>query len=50
MDLLGTALQDGGNKDTMIVLIADTAGGFIIAMWAGIQTSIHKQNQKNTFN
>ncbi|MBO0998658.1 hypothetical protein IOC57_13005 [Bacillus sp. SD075] len=30
-------LQGGGNKDTMIDLIADTIGGLIIAVWAGVR-------------
>lgn len=31
-------LQGGGNDDTMIDLISDTAGGLIIAAWSGIKT------------
>ncbi|MEH7438437.1 hypothetical protein V7182_13260 [Neobacillus drentensis] len=31
-------LQGGGNKDTMIDLIADTIGGLVIAVVAGIRT------------
>jgi hypothetical protein len=34
-------LQGGGNKDTMTDLIADTIGGLIIAVWAGMRTK-HK--------
>lgn len=34
----GMTLQGGGNKDTMIDLIADSVGGLIIAIWAGIRT------------
>lgn len=34
----GMTLQGGGNKDTMTDLVADTAGGLIIAVWAGIRT------------
>ncbi|WP_223595499.1 hypothetical protein [Neobacillus bataviensis] len=33
-------LQGGGNKDTMTDLIADTAGGLAIAIWAGVRTRI----------
>lgn len=33
-------LQGGGNDDTMIDLISDTAGGLIIAAWAGIRTKV----------
>ncbi|WHY65271.1 hypothetical protein [Neobacillus sp. SuZ13] len=33
-------LQGGGNKDTMTDLIADTIGGLLIAVWAGIRTKI----------
>ncbi|WHY54818.1 hypothetical protein [Peribacillus simplex] len=36
--LFGMTLQGGGNKDTMIDLIADTIGGLIIAVWAGVRT------------
>ncbi|MBT2755423.1 hypothetical protein J7E71_05550 [Mesobacillus foraminis] len=35
-------LQGGGNKDTMVDLIADAVGGFLIAFWAGIRTKIKK--------
>ncbi|MDO7488363.1 hypothetical protein ACIQYG_17300 [Peribacillus sp. NPDC096622] len=38
--LFGMTLQGGGNKDTMIDLIADTIGGLIIAVWAGVRTKI----------
>ena len=31
-------LQGGGNKDTMTDLIADTIGGLVIAVVAGIRT------------
>jgi hypothetical protein len=34
----GMTLQGGGNTDTMIDLIADTAGGLVIAMAAAIRT------------
>ncbi|CAH0344662.1 hypothetical protein [Bacillus sp. CECT 9360] len=37
--LFGMTLQGGGNKDTMVDLIADTAGGLLIALWAGIRTN-----------
>ncbi|MDN3018746.1 hypothetical protein PH210_21395 [Paenibacillus sp. BSR1-1] len=36
----GMTLQGGGNTDTMTDLIADTAGGLAIAIWAGIRTKI----------
>jgi hypothetical protein len=41
-------LQGGGNKDTMTDLIADTMGGLVIAVSAGIRTrqKIKKQNKK----
>jgi hypothetical protein len=38
--LFNMTLQGGGNKDTMTDLIADTIGGLVIAMWAGIRTRI----------
>ncbi|MEY9868019.1 hypothetical protein ACDZ29_26825 [Peribacillus sp. RS7] len=38
--LFGMTLQGGGNKDTMIDLIADTVGGLIIAVWAGVRTKV----------
>lgn len=38
--LFGMTLQGGGNTDTMIDLIADTIGGLIIAVWAGVRTKI----------
>ncbi|MDM5453145.1 hypothetical protein [Peribacillus simplex] len=38
--LFGMTLQGGGNKDTMTDLIADTVGGLIIAMWAGVRTKV----------
>ncbi|MED3910970.1 hypothetical protein P4597_17720 [Peribacillus simplex] len=41
--LFGMTLQGGGNKDTMIDLIADTVGGLIIAVWAGVRTKIKVQ-------
>lgn len=34
----GLSLQGGGNKDTMTDLIADIAGGLVIAIWTGIRT------------
>ncbi|MEH7106677.1 hypothetical protein [Bacillus sp. JJ1764] len=40
----GMTLQGGGNTDTMTDLIADTVGGLVIAIWAGIRTKI-KLNQ-----
>ncbi|MED1467796.1 hypothetical protein [Bacillus salipaludis] len=42
---LGMTLQGGGNKDTMTDLIADTAGGLVIAIWAGVRTKIKLKNQ-----
>ncbi len=33
-----TTLQGGGNKDTMIDLIADAAGGLLVGIWAGVRT------------
>jgi len=41
----GMTLQGGGNTDTMTDLIADTAGGLVIAIWAGVRTKI-KLNKK----
>ena len=41
----GMTLQGGGNTDTMTDLIADTAGGFVISIWAGVRTKI-KFNKK----
>ncbi|MBO0962862.1 hypothetical protein J1P26_24630 [Neobacillus sp. MM2021_6] len=43
---LGMTLQGGGNKDTMTDLVADTVGGLVIAVWAGIRTKI-KLNKSN---
>ncbi|WP_040208703.1 hypothetical protein [Neobacillus jeddahensis] len=37
--LIGMTLQGGGNKDTMTDLIADSLGGLVIAIWAGIRTN-----------
>ncbi|MFY4776446.1 hypothetical protein [Metabacillus sp. RGM 3146] len=39
----GTKLQFGGNSDTMTDLIADTIGGFIIALFTSVQA---KKKQK----
>ncbi|WP_338069104.1 hypothetical protein [Priestia filamentosa] len=39
-------LQGGGNKDTMVDLVADAVGGLIIAIWAGIRTKV-KKNKLN---
>ncbi|WP_018662679.1 hypothetical protein [Heyndrickxia acidiproducens] len=36
----GFALQGGGNRDTMIDLIADVLGGLVIACWSGIRTKM----------
>ena len=44
--LFGMTLQGGGNKDTMIDLIADTIGGLIIAVWAGVRTKIKLKKLK----
>lgn len=40
-------MQGGGNEDTMIDLVSDTAGGLIIAIWAGIRTRIKLKKEKN---
>ncbi|WP_059104934.1 hypothetical protein [Shouchella shacheensis] len=32
-------LQGGGNEDTMIDLIADTLGGLVVAIWAGVRAN-----------
>ena len=40
--LFNTTLQGGGNKDTMIDLIADAAGGLLVGIWAGVRTKIKK--------
>ncbi len=40
--LFGMTLQGGGNKDTMIDLIADTLGGLLVGAWAGWRTKIKK--------
>jgi hypothetical protein len=40
-------LQGGGNHDTMIDLISDTAGGLIIAVWAGVRTKLKIQKEHN---
>jgi hypothetical protein len=37
-------LQGGGNKDTMIDLIADTLGGLLVGAWAGLRTKIKRSN------
>lgn len=41
-------LQGGGNDDTMVDLISDTAGGFIIAAWSGVRTKI-KMKKNHTY-
>ncbi|PLR80294.1 hypothetical protein CVD25_14830 [Bacillus canaveralius] len=38
--LFGMTLQGGGNKDTMMDLVSDTAGGLLIAALAGIRTKV----------
>ncbi len=38
--LFGTDMQMGGNLDTMTDLIAETVGGSIISIWAGVKTKI----------
>ncbi|RFU64713.1 hypothetical protein [Peribacillus glennii] len=43
--LFDMTLQGGGNKDTMTDLVADTAGGLVIAIWSGIRTRL-KLKQK----
>jgi hypothetical protein len=40
----GMTLQGGGNDDTMVDLISDTAGGLIIGVWAGIKTRMKLKN------
>ena len=40
-------LQGGGNKDTMTDLVADTVGGLVIAVWAGIRTKIKLREVSN---
>ncbi|MCM3771359.1 MULTISPECIES: hypothetical protein [Priestia] len=42
--LFGMTLQGGGNKDTMIDLIADTLGGLLVGAWAGLRTKIKRSN------
>ncbi|MTT31764.1 hypothetical protein GMB86_07020 [Terrilactibacillus sp. BCM23-1] len=41
--LFGTDMQIGGNSDTLTDLIADTVGGFIISIWAGVKTKIRNR-------
>lgn len=41
----GMTLQGGGNKDTMTDLVADIAGGLIIAIWTGIRTKMKLKQQ-----
>ncbi|OMP68319.1 hypothetical protein BTO28_02490 [Domibacillus epiphyticus] len=38
MDQFFNMALQGGNKDTMTDLIADTVGGFVMATWAGLRT------------
>ncbi|MCI2256638.1 hypothetical protein L2D08_20080 [Domibacillus sp. PGB-M46] len=40
----GMTLQGGGNKDTMEDLIADTLGGVVIALQAGLRKRFDKSN------
>lgn len=42
----GMTLQGGGNTDTMTDLIADTVGGLVIAVWAGIRTKIKLKKER----
>ncbi len=39
-------LQGGGNEDTMIDLISDTAGGLVIAIGAEIRTKLKRKSKK----
>ncbi|MGJ7919728.1 hypothetical protein [Neobacillus sp. LXY-4] len=39
-EFFNMTLQGGGNRDTMLDLIADTAGGLLIAVWAGVRTRV----------
>ncbi|WNS77877.1 hypothetical protein RRU94_05185 [Domibacillus sp. DTU_2020_1001157_1_SI_ALB_TIR_016] len=41
----GMTLQGGGNKDTMEDLIADTLGGVVIALQAGVRKRFDKSNK-----
>ncbi|MFB6468162.1 hypothetical protein ACE38V_15365 [Cytobacillus sp. Hz8] len=40
--LFDMTLQGGGNKDTMVDLIADTIGGFVIAIGSAVRTRLKK--------
>lgn len=40
-------LQGGGNKDTMVDLISDTAGGLAIAIWSAIRTKIKQRKTEH---
>ncbi|WP_147535809.1 hypothetical protein [Bacillus marasmi] len=39
-EFFNQTLQGGGNRDTMIDLIADSGGGLLVAMWSAIRTKI----------
>jgi hypothetical protein len=39
-EFFNQTLQGGGNRDTMIDLVADTGGGLIIAVWSGVRTKV----------
>ena len=45
-EFLNMSLQGGGNRDTMIDLVADTGGGLIIASWSGIRTKTKLKKPK----
>ncbi|MCP3762732.1 hypothetical protein NLX67_10055 [Domibacillus sp. A3M-37] len=42
----GMTLQGGGNKDTMLDLIADTIGGIVIALQAGLRKRLNTSKDK----
>lgn len=44
--LFGMTLQGSGNKDTMTDLSADTAGGLVTAIWAGVRTKMKMKKSK----
>ncbi len=44
-ELFDMTLQGGGNKDTMVDLLADSIGGLIIACWVGVRTKIKLKKQ-----
>lgn len=47
-EFLNMTLQGGGNRDTMIDLIADAIGGLIIAVWAGVRTRIKIRHPRHS--